>query len=166
MGRHDVMPRIRAALSLIVVAGVFLLGILAGTAYAYFSVSGDGSGAVSVGRMQVVRLVAVTGASPTTLLYPGHAADALILVSNPNDYAVSLVSVAGDGTITADSGHPGCTTTGVTFADYSGPAISIPANAVDYPIDLPKAVSMSSASSNGCQGAEFSIPVTISVERR
>ena len=86
-------------------------------------------------------------------------------VNNPNAYAVTLVSVTGNGTITHDAGHSGCTTTGVTFTDQTGLTKTIPASASNYQILLSGAVSMDSSSSNGCQGATFSIPVTITVHK-
>ena len=86
-------------------------------------------------------------------------------VNNPNAYAVTLVSVAGNGIITADPGHSSCTTTGVTFANQSGLSTTIPASASNDQILLPGAVSMGSSSSSGCQGATFSVPVTITVHK-
>jgi hypothetical protein len=70
--------------------------------------------------------------------------------------------VTGSGTITADAAHPGCTTTGVTFADQAGLNTAIAGSGTTL-VHLPGAAAMSTASSNGCQGATFSIPVSISV---
>ena len=78
---------------------------------------------------------------------------------------MTLVSVSGNGTITPDSGHSACTTTGVTFTSQTGLATTIPASATNDQIDLNGAVSMNTSSSNGCQGATFSIPVTITVDK-
>jgi hypothetical protein len=138
-------------------------GLAAGAAYAYFTGSGTGSGSASVGTMQTVTISSAT-VSPSTPLVPGGSGDVTLEVTNPNGFAVTLVSVAGaDGAITADSGHPECTTTGVTFTSQTGLSTVIQPDST-APIDLPGAASMSTASSAGCQGATFTIPVTITVQ--
>lgn len=153
------MTRRTAALA--ITAVLALLG--AGTAYAYFTSTGSGAGSASTGTLLTSTIAATTG-SPSTPLYPGTAGDVVLQVSNPNNFAVTLVSVVGSGTITADGGHPGCTTTGVSFTDQTGLAIPVSANGTTQ-VDLPGAAAMSSASSDGCQGATFSIPVTITVHK-
>lgn len=138
-----------------------VLGAGAGVAFAYFTTHGSGSGSGSTGSLQPVTVAATTG-SPTTPLLPGHSGDVVLKVSNPNSVAVTLVGVTGNGTITADAGHSGCTTTGVSFSSQTGLSINIPANSTT-PVDLVGAASMGTSSSNGCQGASFSIPVAITV---
>jgi hypothetical protein len=110
-----------------------------------------------------VTVAAATG-TPSTPLLPGGTGDVILNVNNPNAYAVTLVSVSGNGTITADGGHSGCTTTGVTFNNQSGLTINIPASTTTA-VDLPGAASMSTASLSACQGATFSIPVSITVHK-
>jgi len=150
-------------LLLIVSAVCLVIGLGAGAAYAYFTSSGTGTGSASTGSLQAVTVAAVT-ASPTTPLRPGNTGDVTLKVNNPNSYDVTLVSVTGAGSITADGGHPGCTTTGVTFTDQTGLSTNIPASSTTA-VDLPGAAAMSTASSAGCQGATFSIPVTITVHK-
>jgi hypothetical protein len=163
MMRRILPARRRTALrwSAVPVAGTILAVFGAGVASAYFSAPGSGTGSGSAGILQTVTLDATAGA-PSTPLLPGGSGDAALRVNNPNSFAVTLVSVTGAGPITADSGHPGCTTTGVTFADQTGLSINI-APGGPKQLRLPGSVSMSAASSNGCQGATFSIPVTIQV---
>lgn len=149
---------------LIMSAVGLIIGLGSGVAYAYFTSSGRGTGSASIGTMQPVTLVSATVA-PSTLLLPGNTGDVTLKVNNQNSFAVTLVSVTGTGgTITADTGHPGCTTTGVTFTNQTSLNTSIPASTTAT-IDLPGAASMSTASSVGCQGATFSIPVTITVHK-
>jgi hypothetical protein len=148
---------------LIMSAVGLIIGLGSGVAYAYFTGSGKGTGSASIGTMQPVTLVSATVA-PSTLL-PGGTGDVTLKVKNQNSFAVTLVSVTGTGvTITADTGHPGCTTTGVTFTNQTSLNTSIPASTTAT-IDLPGAAFMSTASSAGCQGATFSIPVTITVHK-
>ncbi len=149
---------------LIMSAVGLIIGLGSGVAYAYLTSSGSGTGSASIGTMQPVTLVSATVA-PSTLLLPGSTGDVTLKVNNQNSFAVTLVSVTGTGgTITADGGHPGCTTTGVTFTNQTSLNTSIPASTTAT-IDLPGAASMSTASSAGCQGATFFIPVTITVHK-
>jgi hypothetical protein len=152
----------RRLVTLIAVMGVLALG---GVAWAHFTASGSGSGQATAGTIDTVTLSASAG-TPSTPLYPGGTGDVSLEVNNPNHYAVTLVSVTSDGTITPDANHSSCTTTGVTFTNQNGLSTIIPASASNYRIDLAGAVSMGSSSSSGCQGATFSIPVTITVEEQ
>jgi len=155
------MRRRRRLVSVLAIVGVLAVGA---AAWAYFTSSGSGSAHASTGSMSTVTLNAAAG-TPSTPLYPGGTGDVSLEVNNPNAYAVTLVSVAGHGTITPDAGHSGCTTTGVTFTNQTGLNTTIPGGATNDQIALPGAVSMSSLSSSGCQGATFSIPVTITVDK-
>jgi hypothetical protein len=152
--------------SLVVVAVTALvLGISAGVAYAYFTSTGSGTGTASNGTLQTVTVQALAGGdSPTSTLLPGGAAtDVVLRVDNPNSYAVSLVSISQNGTISGSGGTGSCTTTGVSFTAPSNPDITVtPGSQL---VDLPGAASMSTSSSDGCQGATFHIPVTITVQQ-
>jgi predicted ribosomally synthesized peptide with SipW-like signal peptide len=149
---------------LVVPAAALAIGLAAGGAYAYFSSSGKGTNGATVGTMQTVTLVTATTA-PSTPLLPGGSGDAVVKITNPNGFAVTLVSVtSASGSITADSGHAACTTTGVSFTSQTGLSTTIAASST-VTVDLPGAVSMSTSSSAGCQGATFSIPVTIAVQK-
>jgi hypothetical protein len=152
---------------LIAVLAVLAVLAVGGAAWAYFTSSGSGSGHASTGTMSTVTLSATAG-NASTPLYPGGTGDVSLEVNNPNAYAVTLVSVAikVGGSITSDSGHLGCTTTGVTFTNQSGLTTTIPASATNDQIHLSGAVSMSTSSLSSCQGATFSIPVTITVEKQ
>lgn len=154
----------RRSLLVIAPAACVAVGVASVAAYAYFTSSGNGTGSASTGTMQAVTISAAT-VSPSTPLLPGGSGDVTLEVTNPNSVAVTVVSVTGSGGgITADSGHPGCTTTGVTFTSQTGLSDNIPAGSTTA-IDLPGAASMATTSSAGCQGATFSIPVTITVQQ-
>jgi hypothetical protein len=153
----------RRLVAVLAVVGVLAVG---GAAFAYFTSSGSGTGGATTGTMSTVTLSATAG-SASTPLYPGGTGDVSFEVNNPNAYAVTLVSVAlkAGGSITHDAGHSTCTTTGVAFTNQSGLSTTIPANATNFQVHLFGTVSMGATSSNGCQGATFSIPVTITVEK-
>ena len=143
-----------------IAALVFLLAS-GGTAFAYFTGAlRSAGGSASTGNLQTVTISATVGGdAPSSKLYPGGpAADVILRVNNPNSYAVKLFSISGNGTITADGSHSGCTTTGVTFTPPGSPNITVPAG--NSLIHVSGAATMSTASLNACQGATFSIPVT------
>jgi hypothetical protein len=141
------------------------LGLGAGAAFAYFTSHGSGTGSGSSGNLSAVTVAAESG-TPSAPLYPGDLSGDIILnVDNPNNQAVTLVSVSGGpGAITV-SNASGCTAanSGVSFNNQSGLNITVPKNSPDYKVDLTGASAMSSSSANVCQGAYFNIPVTITV---
>jgi hypothetical protein len=135
--------------------------LVVGLVYAAWTTNGTGSGYAKAGTAQALTTVDVS-ASTTATLYPGGpAGDVSIRISNPNNYPVTVTGVTGSGAITPDAGHASCTTTGVTFTDQTGLSISVPASGATT-ATLSGAASMSNASVNGCQGATFTIPVTLS----
>jgi hypothetical protein len=150
--------------TLVLVIAALLVSLGAGAAFAYFKGSGSAHGSASTATLVTVTASAGT---PTTPLLPGSTGDVALAVTNPNSFPVTLVSIAANGTISADGGHPGCTATGVTFTAPTGSPlpVTILANSTNQLVDLPGAASMSTASSAGCQGATFSIPVTIVVHK-
>jgi hypothetical protein len=167
---HLAVRPFRTAIRALTVALIAALALFGGTAYAYFAGSGTGSGRAALGKVGTVTLVAVVTTTPNSSLSPGHSADVLLKVKNPNPHAATLVKVTWTGgPITADAGHPSCTTTGVSFVNWTG-VISIPPDTATngypegYPVHLTGHATMSDASSNGCQGATFFIPVTITVK--
>jgi hypothetical protein len=138
---------------------VLVLGAV-GLVYAAWTTSGSGSGYAKAGSSQALTTIDVS-ASTTATLYPGADGNVLIKVSNPNNFPVRVTSVTGNGAITADSGHASCATTGVTFTNQMGQTIDIPAGGATQ-ATLTNAAHMSNASDDGCQGATFTIPVTLS----
>ncbi|WP_142056623.1 hypothetical protein [Pseudarthrobacter sp. B4EP4b] len=138
----------------------------AGAAYAYWTAVGAGSGAAVNGTMRMVAVEAlVAGDGTQNSLVPGGTADVAVRAFNPNSFPVKVQAIRGNGAATADANHPGCTTTGVTFMDPADPlAVTIPAN-TSVLITLPGAAGMSLASSSGCQGATFSLPVTLEARK-
>ena len=143
---------ITASMTLIVMVAV-------GLVYAAWTTNGSGSGYAKAGTSQALTTVDVSATTPATL-YPGQNGDVKLQIHNPNPYNVRVTAVSGNGTITPDAGHSGCTTTGVTFTNQSGLTIDITANS-DTTATLTGAASMSNASLNACQGAVFTIPVTL-----
>ncbi|MCF3138824.1 hypothetical protein LRQ04_06090 [Paenarthrobacter sp. AR 02] len=140
----------------------------AGSAYAYWGRIGIGAGSATNGTMQTVIVDAlIAGDTPQNTLIPGGTADVIIRATNPNAHAVTLYGLAANGAITADAGHSGCTTTGVTFTPPSvplTPPVTVQPNS-SILLTLPGAASMSTASLSACQGAQFRIPVTLEARK-
>jgi hypothetical protein len=132
--------------------------------YAAWTTNGTGNGYAKAGTATSLTTIDVS-ASTSATLYPGVSGDVLLKIDNANPYPVTVTAVSGNGAITPDGGHAGCTTTGVTFTNQSSLNIVVPAKAgaVDGTVQttLTGAASMSNASVNGCQGATFTIPVTL-----
>ncbi|MDX6663486.1 MAG: hypothetical protein QOG09_1588 [Solirubrobacterales bacterium] len=136
--------------------------------YAAWLATGTGSGYAKAGSAQALSTVDVSASTAATL-YPGGSGDVLIKVSNPNSYPIRVTGIALNGSnssIAADSGHSGCTTTGVSFSDQTGLSVDVPAKSggVNGTVQttLSGAAAMSNASLDACQGATFTIPVSLS----
>ena len=87
-GRPRLRTRVRASAA-VGMAGALVLGLGAGSAFGYFTSSGAGHGSASTAT-----LLPALGAHgvPTTRLVPGGTADVAVEVTNPNLFAVSVVS--------------------------------------------------------------------------
>jgi hypothetical protein len=148
---------------------VATLGVLAvpGAAYAYWTALGSGSGSAAAGSVslsaQAPSVLEINGALSVGSLVPGGTGGAVLKVTNPNGFAVTVVSVtAGLGAVAAQNG---CSPTGVSWLDstnLAGP--TIPANTTQT-FTLTDAVAMDTTSANSCLGTTFTIPVTVTVSR-
>ena len=143
----------------VAVTTIFTVVAIAGSvALAAWVTNGTGSGYARAGTAQALTTVDVS-ASTTATLYPGSNGNVDIRINNPNPYAVQVTAIAGNGAITSNAGAACNASTGVTFTDQAG-SWSVPAGSAAT-FTLNNAVSMSNASDNSCQGAIFTIPVTL-----
>ena len=143
----------------VTVLGSAIMVILAANiAFAAWTASGTGSGTATAVSAQALT---TTAAATTADLYPGSTGAVKVTVNNPNDYAVQISSITGDGDITSDKGAACNASTGVTFTDQSSLTQVIAAND-SHTFTFATAAAMSNASDNTCQGAVFTIPVSIS----
>ena len=133
--------------------------VAAGLAYAAWTASGTGSGYAKATTAKALTTVDVS-AQAAPELYPGGQGDVVVRIANPNDYPVEVDDITGNGAITAAGGIGTCSTTGVSFTDQTNQNIDVPANG-EIQVTLNNAASMSNASENGCQGATFTIPVSL-----
>lgn len=146
-------------------ATALLLALGGRMAVAYWTSPGAGSGASNAGAVQAVTVLAATG-SPASSLIPGGTADLRLTVDNPNSVSVRIVGVAPSGGTVTVLGGTGCTPSnaGVSVPTTSGLDVAVAAGG-SVGVNLPGAVAMTAATPNGCQGASFQIPVTVTVQR-
>ena len=143
----------------IAVVGLFV-GLMAAStiAFAAWTATGSGAGYAKATSAQALTTVNVS-ASTTAQLYPGGTGDVQIKINNPNPYPVRVTAINGSGTITSDKGTACDNSTGVTYTNQSG-SWDVAANTAQA-FTLTGAVAMSNASDTTCQGAIFTIPVSL-----
>jgi hypothetical protein len=131
-----------------------------GLADAAWTDSGSGTG-YSKATTASALVIGDASGSTSADLYPGATGTLYVLVSNPNPFAVTVTTVVSAGTITSNKGAACNASTGVSLTDQAGLSQAIGASS-STTLSLSGAVSMSNASDTTCQGATFSIPVTVS----
>lgn len=153
----------------IIAVGTTLIALaVVGFVYAAWTTNGSGSGYAKAQSARPLATIDVS-ASTITSLFPGGNGDLLLKISNPNDYPVKVTAVAGgSGSISVDAGHSTCAAsnvslnatlaTTVTLAD----PILVGANSESAERTLRGVVSMIPDAANACQGAVFSIPLSLS----
>jgi hypothetical protein len=143
----------------VVLAAVILAVAAVGVAIAAWSVSGSGNGAAKATSASSLSL-ADASALTTADLYPGATSNLKLRVTNPNSFPIRITAVSGNGTITSDKGAACDAATGVAFTNQTGLTLDVAASATAT-VTVPSAVSMTNASDNSCQGAVFTVPVTV-----
>jgi len=140
---------------------LLLLGaIVAGVAVGAWNVTGTGSGYAKAGSATGLTLNDASGATVADL-YPGVTGSVKLSVTNPNSFPVRVTTVTGTGAITSDKGAACNASTGVTFTNQTGLTLDLAAGATSV-FTLSGAAAMSNSSDNACQGAIFTIPVSVS----
>jgi hypothetical protein len=140
---------------------LLLLGaVIAGVAVGAWNVTGSGSGYAKAGVATGLTLNDASGATVADL-YPGSTGAVKLNVTNPNAFPVRITTVTGTGAITSDKGAACNAATGVTFTNQTGLTLDLAAGATSA-FSLSGAAAMSNSSDNSCQGAIFTIPVSVS----
>ncbi len=145
----------RLAVAASVVAMVVAGGLTTSGAW---TVGGSGDGYAKAVTAQNLTMNVVAAA--TGDLYPGGTGNVRYSVTNPNGFPFTITAVTANGAVTSDNAT--CTTgpTGVSFTNATGLSQLVGANATVV-FNLSTAAAMTSASVNACQGATFTLPVTL-----
>lgn len=146
--------------TLIIALAVLLAAIVAvGVGLGAWSIGGTGNGAAKATTASSITLADASGFTSADL-YPGATGNLKLRATNPNPFPVRITAVSGNGTITSDKGAACDASTGVTLANQSGLTLDLAAGATAT-LTVPNAVSMSNSSDNSCQGAVFTVPVSL-----
>jgi hypothetical protein len=144
----------------IAVLAVLVLGAVAvGVGLGAWSISGTGNGAAKATTASAITLADASGFTSADL-YPGATGNLKLRATNPNPFPVRITAVSGNGTITSDKGAACDASTGVTLANQSGLTLDLAAGATAT-LTVSNAVSMTNSSDNSCQGAVFTVPVSL-----
>lgn len=140
------------------VAGIVAALLLGGgVAAALWSATGVGTGSAKATSAQSLTVNAATG---TADLYPGFTGgDVFFTVTNPNPYPVTFTAMT-PGTVTSSA--VGCSASLVTVASATGLSISVPANSTSSAQSIADVVTLDSSAPDACQGATFSLALTLS----
>lgn len=157
-----------------VAAVTLVVGLLGGTAYAFFTATGTGSGSGSVGSLLPVQVEQATVVPGT--LFPGQKAGLSLKLYNPNDRSLTLVGVseAGTGTtvtVTPPTASLSCTGTNATVSipttvanGLTGYTLNAKTTATGVTsLTIATGAAMGTASPNACQSKSFHIKVSVKV---
>ncbi|TYP87894.1 hypothetical protein [Blastococcus xanthinilyticus] len=146
----------------LVVVALFVVALIGGgIATAAWLVSGTGSATTQAAT--AVNLT-VSAGTPTATLYPGASGAVVASVANPNPFPVRVTSASfGAVTVTPLAGRT-CTAASLTVSGpvTLGSPVNLSANSGATAVTIPNAVTMVSSADNGCQGATYSVQVTLS----
>ncbi|HEY6151893.1 MAG TPA: hypothetical protein VIW19_15360 [Gaiellaceae bacterium] len=146
--------------NLVIALVVLLLGVVAaGVGFGAWSLGGSGNASAKATTASSITL-ADASAFTTADLYPGATGNLKLRATNPNPFPVRITQVSGNGTITSDKGAACDASTGVTLANQTGLTLDLAAGATAT-LTVANAVSMSNSSDTTCQGAIFTVPVSL-----
>ena len=149
------MSRRRTFVAMAIV-GVIVTG--GGIAAALWSANGSGPGQAKALSAQSLTVTAATGAAD---LYPGFTGgDVFFTITNPNPYPVTFTSMTA-GTVTS-SNQAACPSANVSVANASGLSLAAAASSTSGTQSIANVVTMAAGAPDGCQGATFTINLTLS----
>lgn len=136
-----------------------LLG--AGVAGAAWLVEGTGPGTT---KAATAVALTVTAGSPSATLTPGGSGPVSAMVSNPNPFPVQLLSARIGTVAAAPLTGKTCAASNVTATTPITLAtpVTLPANSGPTAITVPAALQMLTTAEDGCQGATFTVQLTLS----
>lgn len=144
--------------------GALVLGL---PALAWFTSRGVATGSAS-SAAGLATFTTSAAVPQGALLYPGGPAAPLTLNVNnsANSYALLVTGIALDTSrpVSVDAAHAaGCPTPALSVSTPSGwSGLAVAARSSSGAVTVSSAVSMGTTASSGCQGATFTVPVTLS----
>ena len=158
-----------------VVAGVFVLLFGGSVAVASWTATGTGQGSA---RAASVSGLVVTAGSPLGALYPlpadttpatgygsGTVGSVATTVANPNPFPVTITSATVGSVTSSPLGGRTCAAGSVLPTSSApialSPPVTLAAGSAPTAVTVPGALYMVSTAEDGCQGASFSVPVTV-----
>ena len=132
-----------------VIAGVAVLAVGGGVAYAAWSSTGSGSGSVGSTTSVNSAITPVSGSG----LYPGVTVDFVVSIDNPNDYPVKVTSIANSQSDVVGDCAAGTVTTTSTGTDFS-PVIA-PHTSQQYTLKA----KMNADAADACKSVTFTVPL-------
>lgn len=145
---------------ILTVAAVVAVAVNAGVAWAYWSITGSGTGAAVAGSS--IELTLKGQSDEAEPLFPGSTSDLTVTVTNDNNFPIQITTLMpGKGATTADDEHrtAGCRSTGVVVAkNLNTVSWDVPKNSIGV-FTVPDGIKMTNQSDTACQGAVFTIPV-------
>jgi hypothetical protein len=132
-----------------------------GVAVAYFTSSGSGTGAASVGSSSPVTLHATISSS----LYPGSSSPVTFTVDNPSSGSQRVGTITLSS-ISVDSGHTGCSTTiSGGNPDFTMPTVTVnkvfgPGNGQSVTPGGTLTMNETGVNQDACQGATLTLNLT------
>jgi hypothetical protein len=156
-GMRKVNRRTKVILAVCAVAAV---AVNAGAAWAYWRITGSGTGSAKAGS--AFELTLKGKSDDNKPLYPGGTSNLTVTVTNENNFPIEITAVAaGAGKPTADEAHRegGCQTTGVVVSqDVHRVSWIVQRNTIGV-FTLSDGIKMTNQSDSTCQGATFTIPL-------
>jgi hypothetical protein len=157
---RNVLTAVRASsLKTAFALAALTITVAGGMTLGSWAVSGSGN-AYAKASTATALTIGDASASTTAQLYPGGSGDVKVMITNPNAFGVTVTSVTRTGAIASDKGAACDASTGVTFTNQTNLTATVAAGATQT-LTLTGAASMSNASDNSCQGAVFTIPVSV-----
>ena len=151
---------------------VFMLACIGGRAFAVWHTTASGSGAAHAATLSPVLATALAegplaaGSSTVTArpLAPGSRGDLVLFVDNPNAFPVTITSATAGTAVTDKVGClPGSVHVDLSLDTSNYPQLL--ASVVDFRIVRLGTVSLDLDAASECQGATFTIPLTVTVNR-
>jgi hypothetical protein len=142
------------------VLGALTALILAGVAWAVWTVGGSGNTTARAGQLQPLTFEAVAFPAAGVRLFPGQSAPVYAEVQSANSGPMEIISLASGGPIV--SSDPGnCPANNVTVnAGTLATPVTVPVG-ITPGFSIPNAVSLDVEAPSPCQGVTFTVPISV-----